>query len=114
MALALREKFPRVAVYVAEPKDFDDYGRSLQAGVPQRNEKLAGSISDALLAHSPGAISFEMNRARLAGGLVASDPEALVAVGFAFDELRLVVEPAAPSGWRRSLPDGWRSRAGRW
>ena len=69
-----------------------------KAGTPQRNAKLAGSISDALLAPSPGAISFEMNRARLAGGLVASDPETLVAVGFAFDELRLVVEPGGAVG----------------
>jgi threonine dehydratase len=98
VALALTEKFPRISVYVAEPKDFDDYGRSLQAGTPQRNEKLAGSISDALLAPSPGAIGFEMNRARLAGGVVASDPEALLAVGFAFDELRLVVEPGGAVG----------------
>jgi threonine dehydratase len=39
-----------------------------------------------------------MNRKRLAGGLVATDEEALHAVGLAFDELRLVVEPGGAVG----------------
>lgn len=98
VALALTEKFPDVGVYVAEPQGFDDYGRSLTSGKPQRNERLAGSICDALLAPSPGAIGFAMNRERLAGGVTASDPETLIAVGFAFDELRLVVEPGGAVG----------------
>ena len=46
----------------------------------------------------PGPIGFEINKQRLAGGLVASDPETLVAVGLAFDELRLVVEPGGAVG----------------
>ncbi len=98
IALALTEKFPKVAVYAAEPEGFDDYARSLASGKLERNAKLAGSISDALLAPSPGAIGFEINRKRLAGAVAASDAEALLAIGLAFDELRLVVEPGGAVG----------------
>lgn len=92
-ALAVTERFPGAQVFTAEPRDFDDYARSLSTGAPQRNASLSGSICDALLAPEPGAISWEMNRTRLAGGVAATDSEALHAVGCAYDEMRLVVEP---------------------
>jgi len=97
-ALAITEKFPAARIYTAEPEGFDDYARSLKSGKPERNPRTYGSISDALLVPDPGPIGFEMNRKRLAGGLVASDPETLVAVGLAYDELRLVVEPGGGVG----------------
>ena len=93
VTLAISEHFPATAIHTAEPEGFDDYARSLQSGAVQRNEKRSGSISDALLVPEPGALSWEINRNRLAGGLVASDAEALYAVGLCLDELRLVVEP---------------------
>jgi threonine dehydratase len=98
VALAVTERFPAVAVYTAEPEGFDDYARSLKSGKRERNPKQAGSIADALLVEEPGPIGWEMNRGRLAGGLAASDAEALFAVGYAFDELRLVVEPGGAEG----------------
>lgn len=97
-ALALQQHFAEAAIFVAEPRDFDEYGRSLEAGAPQRNVRMTGSICDALLAPAPGPIGWEINRERLAGGLSASDDEVLAAVGFAFDELRLVVEPGGAVG----------------
>jgi threonine dehydratase len=98
IALAVTERFPAAEVYVAEPQGFDDYARSLAAGARQRNERLAGSVCDALLSPEPGPIGWAINRGRLAGGVGVSDAEALNAVGFAFDELRLVVEPGGAVG----------------
>jgi threonine dehydratase len=98
IALAVKHHFPAAAVYTAEPDGFDDYARSLAVGTPQRNARLSGSVSDALLAPGPGPLGWEMNRRRLAGGLVASDEEALYAVGLLYDELRLVVEPGGAVG----------------
>jgi threonine dehydratase len=92
-ALALQERFAETAVFVAEPAAFDDYGRSLATGERQRNAAMGGSICDALLAPEPGAISWEIGRERMAGGVKATDAEVLRAIGFAFDELRLAVEP---------------------
>jgi threonine dehydratase len=93
LALALAERFPGVAIHAVEPEGFDDYARSLAAGRPVRNERLAGSICDALLSPEPGPIGFAINRQRLAGAVSVSDREALHAVGFAYEALRLIVEP---------------------
>jgi len=98
ITLAVTEKFPDARIYTAEPEGFDDYARSLKSGKPERNARPYGSISDALLVPDPGPVGFAINKERLAGGLVASDPETLVAVGLAFDELRLVVEPGGAIG----------------
>ena len=95
---ALTERFPDVAVYGVEPAGFDDYARSLGAGEPQRNSRRAGSVCDALLSPEPGPIGFAINRERLAGALSVSDEEALHAVGFAYEALRLVVEPGGAVG----------------
>ena len=42
---------------------------------------------------SPGAIGFEINQELAAEGLIVTDDEALNAVRFAWEELKLVVEP---------------------
>ena len=93
VTLALTERFPAVRVNAVEPAGFDDYGRSLAAGAILRNERLTGSVADALLSPSPGEIGFAINRERLAGAVTATDDEAMNAVGYAFDRLRLVLEP---------------------
>lgn len=98
ITLAVTEKYPSAKIYTAEPEGFDDYARSLKSGKPERNARTYGSISDALLVPDPGPLGWEINKERLAGGLVASDPETLVAVGLAYDELRLVVEPGGAVG----------------
>ena len=98
ITLAVTEKYPSAQIYTAEPEGFDDYARSLKSGKPERNARTYGSISDALLVPDPGPLGWEINRKRLAGGLVAGDPETLVAVGLAYDELRLVVEPGGAVG----------------
>jgi threonine dehydratase len=76
-----------------EPAGFDDLARSLRKGTRERNAALTGSICDALLAATPGELTFAMARQNLAGGLAVTDEEAKAAVRFAFRELKLVVEP---------------------
>jgi threonine dehydratase len=93
IALGLHSEFPEAAIGLAEPAGFDDYTRSLAAGAIMRNEATAGSLCDALLATAPGPIGFAINRAAGTRGHVVSDAEALAAVAFAFNELKLVVEP---------------------
>ncbi|MBO0343596.1 threonine/serine dehydratase [Roseibium sp. CAU 1637] len=98
IALALSHELPAVRFYPVEPEGFDDYGRSLLAGKRLANERLSGSVCDALLTEMPGEIGFAILSSlkqanRLGHGLVVSDAEALEAVRFAFQELKLVVEP---------------------
>ncbi|MDP7380177.1 MAG: threonine/serine dehydratase [Alphaproteobacteria bacterium] len=93
IALALNSALPGVPVYAVEPAAFDDTRRSLVAGSRLANDPAARSICDALLAPTPGEITFALNHQLLAGGLTASDEAARAAMAAAFDAFKIVVEP---------------------
>jgi len=102
-ALALSAECPDVAVYAAEPEDFDDMRRSLAAGARVANDPGARSICDALLVAMPGELTFPINRRLLAGGFAVSDDEVLDAMATAFGELKLVVEPGGAAALAAAL-----------
>ena len=93
VALAMDAKSPATRVHSVEPAGFDDYARSLKSGTIERNAKASGSICDALMSVSPGEMTFAINKRLLGEGLVVSDAEAAEAVRFAFEVLKLVLEP---------------------
>jgi threonine dehydratase len=93
VALAVKARVPDAQLYTAEPEGFDDHARSFRSGHRERNARISGSICDALMAQSPGQLTFEINRNLIGAGVAASDEEAGRAVAFAFHELKLVVEP---------------------
>jgi threonine dehydratase len=93
ISIAVKEKSPSTVIYSVEPAGFDDLARSLASGKHERNAAMSGSICDALLAVTPGDITFEVAKRNLAGGLSVTDEEAKTAVRYAFQELKLVVEP---------------------
>lgn len=93
VALAFSSLSPATDLFAVEPEGFDDYGRSLKAGERLSNPRSSGSLLDALLTQQPGALTFEINRHRLAGARAVSDAAALRAVAFAFRHLKIVVEP---------------------
>lgn len=92
-ALALGAAMPDAKVWCVEPQGFDDHARSLAAGRRLSNDAGGRSFCDALLAPMPGELTFAINATRLAGGLAVSDAEVAAAMRFAFEELKLVVEP---------------------
>jgi threonine dehydratase len=93
ISLAVKKASPGAQVFCVEPEGFDDLARSLKSGKPERNAKMSGSICDALMAPSPGEITFAVAKQNFAGGLVVSDAEARAAMRFAFEELKVVAEP---------------------
>lgn len=93
IALSINQHFPNAKVHSVEPENFDDYKRSIESGKRERNASTAGSVCDAIIAPSPGAIGFEINKTLLHSGLVVTDNEALAAIRFAYQELKMVVEP---------------------
>jgi threonine dehydratase len=93
IALALEAKSPGTAVHVCEPAGFDDHARSLAADARVANAPGAHSICDALLAATPGEITFSINRRLLRSGIAVTDEEVLRAMGIAFRDLKLVAEP---------------------
>jgi threonine dehydratase len=93
IALAVKTRIPAAQLLTAEPAGFDDHLRSFRTGRREHNERIGGSICDALMAQSPGELTFEINRELIGDGVTATDEEAGRAVAFAFRELKLVVEP---------------------
>jgi threonine dehydratase len=93
IALAMEARSPSTKVHSVEPEAFDDYARSLRSGVRERNAQAAGSTCDALLSLEPGAMTFAINKPRLGEGLAVSDAEAHEAVRYAFNTLKIVLEP---------------------
>ncbi len=93
LALAVKHLNPDIEVYAVEPEDFDDHARSLSSGERECNEVLSGSICDALLAPMPGELTFQVNSLLLSGALTVSDDEVRDAIRFAFNDLKLVLEP---------------------
>src|ERR1700692_4579838 len=98
VATAVKARFPQAMLMSAEPEAFDDHARSLRAGKREAHSSNGRTICDALMAWIPGEITFAINSRLLTTGLTASDAEVGTAVGFAFRELKLVVEPGGAVG----------------
>jgi threonine dehydratase len=98
VATAVKARYPQAVLMSAEPEAFDDHARSLRAGKREPHASRGRTICDALMASIPGELTFEINSRLLSKGITASDAEVGIAVGFAFRELKLVVEPGGAVG----------------
>ncbi|MDP1585425.1 MAG: threonine/serine dehydratase, partial [Bradyrhizobium sp.] len=98
VATAIKARYPQAMVMSGEPEEFDDHARSLRSGKREAHGSKGRTICDALMAAIPGEITFSINSQLLAQGITASDAEVGAAVGFAFRELKLVVEPGGAVG----------------
>ena len=92
-ALALAGTSPATKLTIVEPEGFDDTGRSLAIGKRVTNDRLSGSICDALLVSSPGVLTFPILRDAGVTGVVVSDDAVLEAMHIAWDVLKVAVEP---------------------
>ena len=102
-ALALAELAPGAEVFAVEPEGFDDTARSLAAGSRQHAIEGAASFCDALLAKTPGELTFSINQTLLAGGLAVSDDEVAQAMAAALIYLKLVAEPGGATALAAAL-----------
>jgi threonine dehydratase len=93
ISLGVKARFPQARIVTAEPELFDDHARSFRSGKREKNERITGSICDALLMADPGRLTFEITKHLSGEGVAASDGDVLAAMAFAFRELKLVVEP---------------------
>jgi threonine dehydratase len=97
-ALGLKARVPDVAIYTVEPDGFDDTLRSFRSGQRETNARLSGSICDALMSATPGEVTFPINSKLIGQGFSVTDEEVGGAVRYAFEELKLVVEPGGAVG----------------
>ncbi len=93
-ALGLEAESCGAKIYAAEPFGWHDHALSLAAGARLKApDPSVKTLCDSLLAAEPGEITFPINQARLAGGLVVSDAEVFRAMAAGFADLKLVIEP---------------------
>ena len=93
IALALEADAPGLRVRPAEPEGFDDVARSLAAGDILRNDRMGGSICDAIVTPQPGYFTFPILKRLCGPGMTVSDDEALQAMAHAFNRLKVIAEP---------------------
>ncbi len=92
-SIAMQAHYPALAAFGVEPIGFDDARLSLLAGVRQPAPPAPRSLCDALEAPMLGDLTFPILRETLSGVLTVSDAEVAEAMRFAFNHLKLVVEP---------------------
>ena len=98
ISLGVKARVPDATFYTVEPEGFDDTARSFRSGQREANARMSGTICDALMSNTPGEMTFPITQALIGQGLTTSDAEVARAVRFAFEELKLVVEPGGAIG----------------
>jgi len=88
---------PRIRVVGVEPEGGDDTKQSLSKG-----ERVAlavpRTIADGLQATTPGELTFEVNSRLVDEVVTVTDAQLVDAMRFAFDRLKLVIEPSGAAG----------------
>jgi threonine dehydratase len=118
-AVAAKGLLEPVRMVGVEPEAGDDTLRSLRAGrrVPV---PVPRTIADGQAASVPGALTFSINQRLVDEIVLVSDDELRAGLRFAFDRLKLVMEPSGVSGLAALLAgrvslrreDGARPRVG--
>ncbi len=95
-ALAATALRPGIAVYGVEPAAGDDFARSIAAGA-RVEIPVPDTIADGQQTTSPGELTFPIVQRLCAGILTVTDDELRGAMRFAFERLKLVMEPSGAS-----------------
>ncbi|MGI5460434.1 threo-3-hydroxy-L-aspartate ammonia-lyase [Streptomyces sp. CA-249302] len=92
-ATAAKGLHPGIRVIGVEPEAGDDTKRSLEAG-RRVSIPVPRTIADGQALHTPGELTFSVNRRLVDGIALVSDDEIRAAMRFAFERLKIVVEPS--------------------
>ncbi|CAL9366052.1 pyridoxal-phosphate dependent enzyme [Streptomyces pilosus] len=92
-ATAVKGLHPATRVIGVEPEAGDDTRRSLEAG-RRVSIPVPRTIADGQALHTPGELTFSVNRRLLAGIALVGDDEIRDAMRFAFERLKIVLEPS--------------------
>ncbi len=96
-AIAAHAQDSRIAVYGVEPEAGDDFRRSLERGEIVHIE-VPRTIADGLQTTAPGSLTFAIAREHGVQIVTVSDDDMRDAMRFAFERLKLVIEPSGAAG----------------
>ena len=92
-ATAAKGLHPGIRMVGVEPEAGDDTKRSLEAG-RRVSIPVPKTIADGQALHTPGELTFSVNRRLVDEIVLVSDDEIRDAMRFAFERLKIVVEPS--------------------
>lgn len=93
VSTAVKAVCARTSVYGVEPEKFDDHWQSRRAGSRIKIDGTSPTLCDALMATTPGEITWSINSHTVSDYLLVSEEQVKHAISFAFRYLKLVVEP---------------------
>jgi threonine dehydratase len=96
-ATAAKGLHPGIRMIGVEPQAGDDTKRSLDAGERVQIE-VPNTIADGQGAEIPGELTFEVNRRLVDDIDLVTDDQLREAMAFAFDRLKIVLEPSGATG----------------
>lgn len=94
VSLAFHHLSPETRIFGVEPEGFNGMGNSLARGAIEAVPLGGKSICDGLMARRPGEAPFAALNAAGVRGLTVSDAAVRHAMKFAFERLKLVLEPS--------------------
>jgi threo-3-hydroxy-L-aspartate ammonia-lyase len=86
-----------IRIYGVEPESGDDFRQSLERGEIVRID-VPRTIADGLQTQAPSALTLAIAREHRANVVTVRDDELCEAIRFAFERLKLVVEPSGAAG----------------
>ncbi|RBQ15123.1 threo-3-hydroxy-L-aspartate ammonia-lyase [Spongiactinospora rosea] len=92
-AIAARALHPAIRLIGVEPENGDDTKRSLESG-ERVTIPVPRTIADGQALNTPGEITFAVNRRLVDGIALVADEEIIHAMRFAFERLKIVLEPS--------------------
>ncbi|MET7678578.1 pyridoxal-phosphate dependent enzyme [Streptomyces seoulensis] len=92
-SVVAKSLYPAVRMIGVEPEAGDDTKRSLESG-ERVTIPVPRSIADGQVLPSPGEITFALNQRLVDAIALVSDEEIVAAMRFAFERLRIVLEPS--------------------
>ncbi len=101
-AVAVHGVDEHIAIYGVEPETGDDVRQSLERGQVVRIP-VPQTIADGLQTQAPSPLTFDIMRAHGVRVVVVSDNDLRAAMRFAFERLKLVVEPSGAAGFAALL-----------
>ncbi|MEV0824100.1 threo-3-hydroxy-L-aspartate ammonia-lyase [Nonomuraea rubra] len=92
-ATAAKGLLPRIRMIGVEPEAGDDTKRSLEAG-ERVSIPIPRTIADGQAAEIPGELTFSINRHLVDGIALVSEDDIRAAMRFAFERMKIVIEPS--------------------
>ena len=92
-ATILEDISAHTEVWIAEPEGYDETWASIRSGERQYADVSKPTVCDAIATPTPGALTLPILQRRVRGGATLSEQDVANAMRFAFEHLKLIVEP---------------------